>query len=284
MNTNIITGGVEAIIDRASPSANPGDYVSPAGLLICGRCGEPRQCRIHLLGRGRIVGCACRCDREAYEAERKAIADAEAHKRIEAMREAGIPDPGLRAKTFSSSTPSPQLEQAQKYVEAWEQMQAHNIGLLLWGSPDGGKTHTGACVANALIDRGVRAGISSTAELMNTTYNDRPAELRRLIGLDLLVLDDLGAERDSAYAMEVVYAVVDGRLKAGRPMVITTNLSLSDLRDPGDMARARIYQRVLEACQPVRFDGPRRRPEISAAKRRILAEVFGAGEGGATNG
>lgn len=277
MNTNIITGGVEAIISKASPAANPGDYVSPAGLLICGKCGEPRQCRIHLLGRGRIVGCACKCDRETYEAERKAIQDAETRKRIEAIREAGIPDPGLRSKTFSGSTPSPQLAQAQKYVDAWPQMAEHNIGMLLWGSTGSGKTHAGACIANALIDRGVRAGISSTAELLAVAYSDRPATIRRLINLDLLVLDDLGAERDSAYAMETVYAVVDGRLKAGRPMVITTNLSLEDVRSPGDMGRERIYQRVLEGCQPVRFVGDSRRPEISAEKRRILAAVFGGG-------
>lgn len=281
MNTNIISGGVEAVISKASPTANPGDYTSPAGLLICGKCGEPRQCRIHLLGRDRIVGCACKCDRKAYAAERKAIADAEARKRIEAIREVGIPDPGLRGKTFSTSDPSHQLEQARKYVEAWPQMAEHNIGMLLWGGTGSGKTHAGACIANALIDRGVRAGISSTAELMSVAYNDRPTTIRRLIGLDLLVLDDIGAERDSAYAMETVYAVVDGRLKAGRPMVVTTNLSLEDIRNPGDMGRGRIYQRVLEACQPVRFVGQSRRPEISAAKRKILAEVFG---GGATNG
>lgn len=275
MNTNIISGGVEAVISKASTSANPGDYTSPTGLLICGRCGEPRQCRIHLLGRDRVVGCACRCDREAYEAERRALQDAETRKRIEAIREAGIPDPGLRSKTFSGSTPSPQLAQAQKYVDAWPQMAEHNIGMLLWGSTGSGKTHAGACIANALIDRGVRAGISSTAELLAVAYSDRPATIRRLINLDLLVLDDLGAERDSAYAMETVYAVVDGRLKAGRPMVITTNLSLEDVRSPGDMGRERIYQRVLEACQPVRFVGQSKRPEISAAKRKILAEVFG---------
>lgn len=279
MNTNIINGGIEAIISKASPSTNPGDYTSPAGLLVCGRCGEPRQCRIHLLGRDRIVGCACKCDREAYAAERKAIADVEARKRIEAIREACIPDPGLRAKTFSASDQSLQLSQAMKYVDAWEQMREHNIGMLLWGSTGSGKTHAGACIANALIDRGIRAGISSTAELMNTAYNDRPATIRRLIGLDLLVLDDLGAERDSAYAMETVYAVVDGRLKAGRPMVVTTNLSLEDIRNPGDMGRGRIYQRVLEGCQPVRFISQSKRPEISAEKRRILAEVFGGGCG-----
>lgn len=277
MNTNIITGGVEAVINKASPATKPGDYTSPAGLLICGRCGEPRQCRIQLLGRDRIVGCACKCDREAYEAERKAVADAETRKRIEALRGAGIPDPGLRSKTFAASAQSPQLEQARKYVEAWPQMAEHNIGMLLWGSTGSGKTHAGACIANALIDRGVRAGISSTAELMSVAYNDRPATIRRLIGLDLLVLDDLGAERDSPYAMETVYAVVDGRLKAGQPMIVTTNLSLEDVRNPGDMGRERIYQRVLEACQPVRFVEASRRPEISAEKRRILAAVFGGG-------
>lgn len=278
MNTNIISGGVEAIISRASPAANPGDYVSPAGLLICGRCGEPRQCRLRLLGRERTVGCACKCGREAYEAERQAIAGAEAHKRIEAIREVGIPDPGLRGKTFGASAQSPQLAQAQKYVDAWPQMAEHNIGMLLWGSTGSGKTHAGACIANALVDMGVRAGISSTAELMSVAYNDRPTTIRRLIGLDLLVLDDLGAERDSPYAMETVYAVVDGRLKAGRPMIVTTNLSLEDVRNPSDMGRERIYQRVLEACQPVRFVGDNRRPEISAEKRRILAAVFGGGE------
>lgn len=280
MNTNIISGCVEAIIDRASPSANPGDYVSPAGLLICGRCGEPRQCRTHLLGRDRIVGCACRCDREVYEAERKALKDAETRKRIEAMREACIPE-GLRDWTFSTSSGSPQLSQAMKYVEAWPRMAEYNIGLLLWGSTGSGKTRTGACIANAMIDRGIRAGITSTAELMSVAYNDRPATIRKLIGLDLLVLDDLGAERDSAYAAETMYSVIDGRLKCARPMIVTTNLGLEDIRSPGDMVRERVYQRVLEVCQPVRFVERNWRPEISAEKRKILAEVFG---GGATNG
>lgn len=55
MMNNTITNGIEAAIAKASPVAHEGDYTSPAGLLICGKCGQPRQCRIQLLGKERIV-------------------------------------------------------------------------------------------------------------------------------------------------------------------------------------------------------------------------------------
>ncbi len=281
MENNIFEAVAETVSSRLPSDPRPSDYTDPAtGLLMCEVCGEPRQHRLHIPGRDRIVSCACKCMREEWaerEAEDKAT---EERKRIEELRKACIPDPGLRAKTFGSSTPTRQLTQAMKYVEAWKQMREHNIGMLFWGGPGSGKTHTAACVVNALIGRGIRAGITSTADLLAVAYNDRSAELRRLISLELLALDDWGAERDSTYAMETVYAVIDGRLRAGRPMVITTNLSLQDVRNPGDMARERIYQRVLEGCQPVGFDGPSRRPGITEEKHKILAEVFG----GASNG
>jgi len=276
-NMNLVNLVASSLGAKLSSAPNPGDYVGPdTGLLMCGRCGEPRQL-IARLPHDRIMPRGCACVRKEWEQKAAEDKAAEERGRIRELRKAGIPDPGLRAKTFDSSTPSRQLEQAQKYVEAWPRMAEHNIGMLFWGGTGSGKTHTAACVANALIDRGIRAGVTSTAGLMAVAYNDRPAELRRLVSLDLLVLDDLGAERDSAYAMETVYAVVDGRLKAGRPMVVTTNLSLSDIRNPGDMGRERIYQRVLEACQPVRFDEPSHRAGVSDEKRKILAEVFGGG-------
>lgn len=276
MDDNIISDAIGIIANKAAPSARPGDYTDHGtGLLFCGRCHTPRQCSVHLFGRQRIVGCTCTCERETWDKEQAAKKAEAEHKRIEAIRAECIPDPGLRRKTFSSSDNSRQLAQAKAYVGAWERMREHNIGMLFWGSTGAGKTHTAACAANALIDRGIRAGIASTAELLAVPYSDRATTIRRLIDLDLLVLDDLGAERGSEYAMETVYAVVDGRTKAGRPMVITTNLSLDDIKYPADMGKERIYQRVLECCQPVRFVGESRRPEVSAEKRKILAEIFG---------
>ena len=77
--------------------------------------------------------------------------------------------------------------------------------------------------------------------------------------IDLLILDDLGAERSTDYALEQVYNIVDSRYRAGLPVIYTTNLTLEELKNPADMRYARIYDRVLEKCFPVEFRGVSRR-------------------------
>ena len=56
---------------------------------------------------------------------------------------------------------------------------------------------------------------------------------------DLLIIDDLGVERGTEYAMEQMFFVIDSRYRSRRPMIITTNLKLSELKTPPDLAHAR---------------------------------------------
>ena len=62
---------------------------------------------------------------------------------------------------------------------------------------------------------------------------------------------ELGTE----YALEQVYNDIDSRTSSGRPLIFTTNLSLSELQNPTDTAHARIYDPVLELCIPICFTG-----------------------------
>ena len=71
----------------------------------------------------------------------------------------------------------------------------------------------------------------------------------------LLIIDDLGVERDTPYVLETVYLVIDERYKSGKPFIITTNLSLEELRNPADLEHGRIYDRIMERCVPVAFSG-----------------------------
>ena len=71
----------------------------------------------------------------------------------------------------------------------------------------------------------------------------------------LLIIDDLGVERDTSYALETVYLVIDERYKSGQPFIITTNLSLEELCNPADLEHGRIYDRIMERCVPVAFSG-----------------------------
>jgi DNA replication protein DnaC len=84
----------------------------------------------------------------------------------------------------------------------------------------------------------------------------------------LLILDDLGIERDTAYAREQVYNVIDARYRAGLPMIITTNLTMDKLKSTQDIDNMRIYDRILEKCFPIEVDGGNRR-------RKAIRESYG---------
>ena len=68
------------------------------------------------------------------------------------------------------------------------------------------------------------------------------------------MIDDLGVEHDFSFAVEQVFSVIDSRCQSGRPMLITTNLSIGQLKAPRDIAHARIFDRALAHYYPVRIN------------------------------
>lgn len=156
-----------------------------------------------------------------------------------------------------------QLEQARRYVEHWAQMQEQNLGLLFWGKPGNGKTFAAGCIANALLETegmhipSVKMTTFGTIlnKLPGMSAQDKEWYLGGFQTCDLLILDDFGMERQMVYAREQIFNIIDGRYLAQKPLIVTTNLSLSELKHPRDMVEQRIFDRVLELCVPVCFDG-----------------------------
>ena len=97
---------------------------------------------------------------------------------------------------------------------------------------------------------------------------ERHRYVASLAGFRLLVIDDLGIERNTEYALEQVYSIIDERYKTKLPMIVTTNLTVGQLRSPEDAAHARIYSRVLEMCTPVHVAGGDRRKAIGKEKKK----------------
>jgi DNA replication protein DnaC len=81
----------------------------------------------------------------------------------------------------------------------------------------------------------------------------------------LLILDDFGVERNTEFALEQVFSVIDSRYRSRKPMIVTTNLTLDELNDPADLAHQRIYDRVLERCVPVKINKQNIRARNAAA-------------------
>ena len=89
----------------------------------------------------------------------------------------------------------------------------------------------------------------------------------------LLILDDLGAERNTSYGKECVFDVVNRRLLSGKPMIITTNITLSAMQKATDLDDRRIYDRILEVRVPILFNGENFRKGNAAENLKKAAEL-----------
>lgn len=266
---------VDSIAEKVEPVRDLVDYEKD-GLLYCGHCNTPKQCRIPIGGNVRLVGCQCACAAREYEAEKKARADREKRLRIETLRADGIRDKSLTACRFDKATMSDEIVKCKRYADAWDDMRRENNGLLLWGNTGNGKTFAAACIANELIDRGIPAMITSFPRILNAGY-DKQEIIEQVHYYPLLVIDDLGAERSSEYAMETVYTVIDERYKTKKPLIVTTNLTLDELCRPKDMTYQRIYDRILEMCTPLVFKGDSMRRDKANQRMRHVKSVLAGG-------
>lgn len=256
------------------------DYVKD-GLVYCHKCHTPKQHRITLEGRGElIVPCTCECRQAEIEAERKALVEQARRERIRELRKTGFPDYEMRFMTFDKDDGSNEKLStlARRYVEHFDEMLIRNKGLLLFGTVGTGKTFMSTCIANALTDQGYPCLVTNFTRLCNTVsgmYDGKQAYIDGLSRFDLLVIDDLYAERDTEYMGEIVQNIIDTRYRSGKPMIVTTNLSRDELMHPTDIRRKRIYSRLFEMCFPYEVKGNDRRKKILNDESEDLKELLG---------
>ena len=82
-------------------------------------------------------------------------------------------------------------------------------------------------------------------------------------------------ERGTEYALEQIYNIVDSRYRSRKPLIVTTNLTLDEIRHPQDTVHARIYDRLLEMCVPVSCIGASFRKESAQEKLEQLKLLIG---------
>lgn len=109
---------------------------------------------------------------------------------------------------------------------------------------------------------------------LNGSFSGRNDIVDDLCRYPLLVIDDFGMERGTEYALEQVYNIVDSRYRSRKPLIVTTNLTLDEIRHP-HTAHARIYDRLLEMCVPVSCIGVSFRKETAQEKMERLKSLIG---------
>ena len=113
--------------------------------------------------------------------------------------------------------------------------------LFLWGAPGLGKTFLSACIARTVSENGFSV-VYDTAVNIFSRFEDRKFsrdaedtreardETRRYLSCDLLILDDLGSEMTTPFVQSTLYTLINSRLTADRRTVISSNLSMEDVR------------------------------------------------------
>lgn len=239
----------------------------------CERCGEPHECalchdsrRVRLTAPrddeayadvverdpnfGRTV--LCSCVNSVPEPEEKRLARMQIPSR-------------LLGKTLANWQPNnaPARIAAQNFAcqKPWP---GERFQLLLSGPPGRGKTHLAVGVMRTVLSLhnvgGMFAVVPEVMDRLKATYDEdtrtetTEAVLGQLTEVALLTLDDLGAERSTPWAQEQLFKIVDGRYRAGRPTIITTNLETAAIDE-------RVLSRIgdREVTEFVELDGARYR-------------------------
>lgn len=253
-------------------------------LKSCPTCGKPTLIEVVMLcGQQQIskqqrVICDCDQGRNAAEQERAQQREFEA-RLAQAWSGTGLAIATFRHDTFEADDGADEKisRTCRRYVEKWAEIREKNYGLLFYGSVGTGKTFLSHAIANALIAQGVSVLVTNFSKILNVIMSsrDRQQVLDSMNAYQLLVIDDLGAERGTEFAREVTYSVIDQRGQAGLPLIVTTNLSLAEIRDTQDMALRRIYDR-LEALCPITLcmDGPSRRTADAERRRQDARKLL----------
>jgi len=270
------------------------DFNSP--LARCKTCNHPVEKDIVIFNAKRRVRVICQCQKDELEQQAEADREKELRRRLDKFRAYSLMDDRFSESTFDNWTHRPDnagiYTLGKRYCEKWDTMFAENQGLLLHGKAGCGKTYLSFAIANELYKKGKAVIAISVARILaaiKDSYSNHGDAgendvLNTLREASLLILDDLGVEYKTAWAYEKLYAIIDIRYRANKPTIITTNLTLAELRenlaavdaksnqrDPSE----RILNRVTEMCVPYEVKGASLRVEKGKQKRVELFTQLG---------
>ncbi len=255
------------------------DYIGDNGLLMCGKCNTPKEFITTFTGRQVKVRCLCECETKQRDLEEKRRADEQRQIRIKELKSVAFNDEQSLQSIFANDDGlNPYLSKvSRRYVEKFKELRKVPKGLLFFGTVGTGKTFYASCIANALIDKGYTCVVTNFSRIVNTLSSmkiDKQEYIDDLCSYDLLIIDDLSAERNTEYMNEIVMNVVDSRYRAKKPIIITTNLTSEELKNPKDISKKRIYSRLLEMCYPIEVKGNDHRREKLKQDFQDIKEIL----------
>ncbi len=144
-----------------------------------------------------------------------------------------------------------------KYIQNWQENKNQGRGLFYTGPVGCGKTHLAFGTVNELIKKGVRSLAATVPDLMDDLRpqpgSNIDKKIEALKTVDLLVLDDLGAQRNTEWVTERIFVILNARYNNLLPTIITSNSYLEELERVHNWTR--MVDRLLEMCELIEMKG-----------------------------
>ena len=252
------------------------------GLLYCKKCGTPRQCRVPGFGSipEQIQYCLCKCKAQEAYADYAALKSDMSRMEIERARQMARPDPSFREHTFENDdgNHAELMRKARKYAGDFKQHLQKCSGLIMYGPRGTGKSYAAEAIANKVIDMGYAVLVTTFGKIAESVtaagFEERGDYYQSLMKYPLLIIDDVGMERETEYMMEIMQRVIDDRDRSKRPMIITTNFTAAEINKPRNEDWGRIWSRVMRTCYPIKCEGNDQRAEIGINHIRQMKKYY----------
>lgn len=267
------------LAEKTKPNKAEHDYIKD-GLLYCGKCGTAKQIEVDICGFVQKPYCMCQCETAAYQKEQADIKELFRKQEIERNRNSGFLDLDMIGCIFDNDDmKNPKITGVcKRYVHHFQTMYAKGKGLLMYGGTGTGKSFMAACIANALIDQGYKCLVTNFPRIINELtgmFEGKQEYINDLNRYALLVIDDLAIERDTEYTAEIIQNVIDSRYRANKPLIVTTNLTLQEIKSPKGIRKQRLFSRLKEMCLPIEVTGEDRRDKKFEANYSALSKLLG---------
>ena len=226
---------------------NKDTHYEKDGHIYCKACNERIDGKaIPMLDKPMIIRTACKCVRDRQEQEKQR----EKLLKQDRLRQNCFISKNQIAYTFGNAdedTDKDIIKKVKNYVKHFEEMRKDT-------------------------EYSYTVKIRNFAQILNDLQKggfnlDRNEYIEQITNPTLLILDDFGIERNTEYALEQIYNVINARYLKARPTIITTNLNFKDIeKEQEDIMLGRIYSRIIEMCLPLRVIGLDRRKIQSKEK------------------
>lgn len=203
----------------------PSDWLD--GAWSCPKCRDT----------GYVDGLPCECLRRLYEKERARALSAllklgdESFRRFDLTYYDDTPAPGATRSARRQMEKVYQL--CRRYAESFGE---DSVNLLFRGGTGLGKTYLSACIARVVSEKGFSVVYETAVSALGAFEEQRfrgggeaDGNVRRLLGCDLLILDDLGTEMVTEFTKSALYTLVNTRLMQNKKTIVSTNLTMDDL-------------------------------------------------------